>query len=1170
MENRKFRILFLVVILMLAVAPALGNTFKEYTYNGTSAPYEWEKPVNGMVNNSLYFEVLGSGGGEGQDGSSGGNGGFVSGNINTSQIHSLELYAATGGGYFDHTSGEPGYGGWGLASGENGNDNGDGGGGGMSAIVNPADDVLAAAGGGGGGTGSTYLVTNQGGRGGNETLGGVSPEGEVGPGGNGTALAVSEAWNVTTEEGGGASGGSGGDSVGDPAGNGTDSTIILEYEINNYSIIESLKAYNNTNYQEMEATQQLKPGDGLTVRSNITDPNNNIETAKIVLRDPNGDLKAENLSMSNKSFVEIDGNPGATFEFNYSFSENSEIGDWTYTVWVEDGAGLTNSSSRTFSVFIPASLETSFNTENLDLGIREKFKLFANISCESDKSGATCLEVGSNLRSAEFDFEPASIIKSVEGYTPFRIDSIFDGKDTKIETVKDRLSLNEGNYNSTYSDTREGQDSVIIGHPNGTLADQTDGYYRFDREPSGSGGTVIDYSAQNVDGSTNNGVNTGVKGVFGTTAYGFDGNNAFVEIPDSGDNLAFDWRNSFTVSMWLKPDKTTGDLVILSKEETGSDLEHGGLELTLNSSELRVVANNENLNVPAERTLPKNEWSHIAVAAKQHNSTYFNATIYVNGTWANSGLGEITRHDYPGSSVLIGRRGLQNDRNYNGTLDELRYNTGFLSEEAVEKLYFYGADGEFNGDYQSKTFEQEKKRNWTVLQVKSNLPDGTELTAHFKSLNSDSQILDSKIIEIKDGVENYTVNVENSTHAEILFNGTSSDPEKTWRLSSFSLFREMKQNTNTCPNELSRGEECSLTWNVTPTEAGSYNIDANFSSTASFIESVDTENKRIDTAVTPPTWKNQKQSTEFTTVSSTVNLSAEGRDNFNLSRSFLATNETGEWENKTGIYGSPVENIFSEEKWTLTSFQWGNGSIKEQKVIGWRIWFEDIYGNKNSTKTKTFTVRPNLWINETQPTSLTMETVSNERELNGIRSFKPSISTGLTNARTGNLGRIFSETFENPAMNLRSLSGYRSIESIVEAETDLPRNLENFRTQITALSSFDSSSRLSDGFRGLKQKLDLESQTERSTGTERLITASFSSVDFTGTLSTHSRLTSSEFYLGATETSSGTFSRAVSDSTILSSEEIGLEDLNRLLRVETSFRSQEFQKPLSRGLSRSN
>jgi hypothetical protein len=105
----------------------------------------------------------------------------------------------------------------------------------------------------------------------------------------------------------------------------------------------------------------------------------------------------------------------------------------------------------------------------------------------------------------------------------------------------------------------------------------------------------------------------------------------------------------------------------------------------------------------------------------------------------------------------------------------------------------------------------------------------------------------------------------------------------------------------------------------------------------------------------------QIQSTHFTSKSSNTtvergyasNLSASWISNVKLDKAILSTNETGEFINISGYYGSPFN--FSANSGTSV-FSWSNSSLSNGTLVLWRIYANDSSGNMNVTDDGNFTV----------------------------------------------------------------------------------------------------------------------------------------------------------------------------------------------------------------------
>jgi hypothetical protein len=104
-----------------------------------------------------------------------------------------------------------------------------------------------------------------------------------------------------------------------------------------------------------------------------------------------------------------------------------------------------------------------------------------------------------------------------------------------------------------------------------------------------------------------------------------------------------------------------------------------------------------------------------------------------------------------------------------------------------------------------------------------------------------------------------------------------------------------------------------------------------------------------------PQWRNLYQDNKNISASASNTLRAEGLDKGFLEEAILATNETGQWQNKTGFYGSPL-SIGLSDIWAQTPFEWDNDSIIG-KTVGWRIWYRDALGQYTRTDTGSFYVK---------------------------------------------------------------------------------------------------------------------------------------------------------------------------------------------------------------------
>jgi hypothetical protein len=109
----------------------------------------------------------------------------------------------------------------------------------------------------------------------------------------------------------------------------------------------------------------------------------------------------------------------------------------------------------------------------------------------------------------------------------------------------------------------------------------------------------------------------------------------------------------------------------------------------------------------------------------------------------------------------------------------------------------------------------------------------------------------------------------------------------------------------------------------------------------------------------PPMWQNQGQNASVIMSGEAVKLYAQGYDDVALEWTWLETNETGTWKNKTYI-----DMGDTSKSWVWSNFTWQNSSL-EDMIVGWRIYYNDSFGNENMTDIMTFAILVNITFNIT-------------------------------------------------------------------------------------------------------------------------------------------------------------------------------------------------------------
>ncbi|MCD6477950.1 MAG: hypothetical protein J7K87_03020, partial [Candidatus Aenigmarchaeota archaeon] len=110
--------------------------------------------------------------------------------------------------------------------------------------------------------------------------------------------------------------------------------------------------------------------------------------------------------------------------------------------------------------------------------------------------------------------------------------------------------------------------------------------------------------------------------------------------------------------------------------------------------------------------------------------------------------------------------------------------------------------------------------------------------------------------------------------------------------------------------------------------------------------------------VTEPIWNYTSgylgSNTTVPSPGESVLLYSIWKDDTALDYTWLATNETGSWENKT-VYSSPMK-MTENNQWQWANFTWDNDSISSG-VVCWRVYANDTSGNENvTTPDQCFTV----------------------------------------------------------------------------------------------------------------------------------------------------------------------------------------------------------------------
>ncbi|MBS3815940.1 MAG: PQQ-binding-like beta-propeller repeat protein [Candidatus Thermoplasmatota archaeon] len=258
-----------------------------------------------------------------------------------------------------------------------------------------------------------------------------------------------------------------------------------------------------------------------------------------------------------------------------------------------------------------------------------------------------------------------------------------------IGSVSKMGEWNQGMFNSTSAERQDDSGDLGIGYRNGSAGDDLVGYYRMDRDISGSGGSVKDYSGEDNTGTSHNGVNTSMKGTFSTKCFEFDGTDDYVETSSGLIN-----NGPFALSFWFKPDTSNWDGTLFDAtngNNSGGDSQyfylHGDEDYLYWSYEDSPDDGYE-LNVTTDLT--PDEWHHVVATGVFNGSGY--QGLYVDGV--QEGLQSVTAGDRPtipyariANYTYTYQWGGPPKSPFSGKIDEFQIYSKNITSKEVEELY---------------------------------------------------------------------------------------------------------------------------------------------------------------------------------------------------------------------------------------------------------------------------------------------------------------------------------------------------------------------------------------------------------------------------------------------------------------------------------------------------
>lgn len=396
-----------------------------------------------------------------------------------------------------------------------------------------------------------------------------------------------------------------------------------------------------------------------------------------------------------------------------------------------------------------------------------------------------------------------------------------DIETTLAQRVSKLQDWNQGSYSGTSASRKANSGDLGIGYRNGSadtdLTEGLVGYWRMDQEVSGDGGTVRDYSGYGNDGTTSGGVRTGEDGIFGASSANFGGSSISTDTISANGTVK-------TVSFWVKTPNSGGSWSTLLQWDVENDAGTQSARTELDGGGERIYTRwivDESVegystddggvwSRPGSYDYDDGDW-HL------YTSTFDGDKIveYWDGEEfsTTTGVGSEVANFSEGSDVNIYSAGISPN------LDEVRIYNRSLSEEEVQKLYFNGQDGAFEGGYRADRIDYESEKNWYRLNVDASVPAETDLEAEFQALDSSGNPVDSVTRSISDGDNSYQVDPEASEGARVILNGTSTDPTVSWEVDSLSVEHTGSRETGPL---LSKGQQIAFQDTATSTRQFSF------------------------------------------------------------------------------------------------------------------------------------------------------------------------------------------------------------------------------------------------------------------------------------------------------------------------------------------------------------
>jgi hypothetical protein len=202
------------------------------------------------------------------------------------------------------------------------------------------------------------------------------------------------------------------------------------------------------------------------------------------------------------------------------------------------------------------------------------------------------------------------------------------------------------------------------------------------------------YAAYNFDNNANDsfgsnngtpfgGISYGTTSGLINTSVGFNGANAYINLPNNTGQ--FNFSDDFSVSLWVKPANTTG-YIILMADYLNSGINNYGYLLDLTGGTTRfLIFDGTNQGGIVINQLPiSNVWNHIVITRKKSTITkmYYNGVLKTPSSTTNPTLNPTYQPTMvPSFGAWLG------NYKYTGWMDAVNFWTKELTATEVTTLY---------------------------------------------------------------------------------------------------------------------------------------------------------------------------------------------------------------------------------------------------------------------------------------------------------------------------------------------------------------------------------------------------------------------------------------------------------------------------------------------------